>query len=125
MADAKKKSSATVRTRVVSDDATTTPKEKPAKKAAAATKTAKAADTTTKKPHRLKLARKRSTSEKKPRDNYFIGAWRELRQVRWPDRQATWSMTLSVIGFTIFFVALILLLDAGFKFMFDFIVKKG
>ena len=30
---------------------------------------------------------------------YFAGAWVELRQVRWPNRRATWSLTLAVILF--------------------------
>jgi preprotein translocase SecE subunit len=55
---------------------------------------------------------------------YFLGAWVELRQVRWPNRRATWSLTGAVLLFSAFFVVLVLLLDAGFKLMFDFILKK-
>ncbi|MDN5275811.1 MAG: secE [Candidatus Saccharibacteria bacterium] len=54
---------------------------------------------------------------------YFKGAWEELRQVRWPTRRATWSLTGAVLAFTAFFVILILLLDAGFKLLFDLILK--
>lgn len=54
---------------------------------------------------------------------YFKGAWHELKQVRWPTRANTWSMTLAVILFTAIFVALILLLDAGFKWLFEQILK--
>jgi len=50
---------------------------------------------------------------------YFKGAWVELRQVRWPTRGATWSLTGAVLLFTGFFVVLVLLLDAGFKFLFE------
>lgn len=50
---------------------------------------------------------------------YFAGAWAELRQVRWPNRKATWSMTGAMLGFTAFFVVLILLLDALFKYVFE------
>lgn len=50
---------------------------------------------------------------------YFKGAWVELKQVRWPTRQATWSLTGAVLAFTAFFVVLILLLDAGFKLLFE------
>lgn len=53
---------------------------------------------------------------------YFKGAWQELRQVRWPNRQATWSMTAALLVFTAFFVALILLLDALFKYVFQLIL---
>lgn len=54
---------------------------------------------------------------------YFKGAWHELKQVRWPTRANTWSMTLAVILFTTIFVVLILLLDAGFKWLFEQILK--
>ena len=53
---------------------------------------------------------------------YFAGAWYELRQVRWPNRKATWSLTLAVLAFTAFFVVLILLLDALFKYLFELIL---
>ncbi|MEI7689699.1 MAG: preprotein translocase subunit SecE [Candidatus Saccharibacteria bacterium] len=54
---------------------------------------------------------------------YFKGAWIELRQVRWTTRKATWSLTLAVILFTVFFFLLILLLDFGFKELFNLILK--
>lgn len=54
---------------------------------------------------------------------YFKGAWQELREVRWPNRRATWSMTSALLGFTAFFVALILLLDALFKYIFELILQ--
>lgn len=54
---------------------------------------------------------------------YFAGAWRELREVRWPTRSQTWGMTGALIGFTAVFVVLILLLDALFKYLFELILK--
>ena len=54
---------------------------------------------------------------------YFKGSWIELRQVRWPDRKATWSLTLAVILFSAFFIILILLLDEAFNLLFKFILK--
>ncbi len=54
---------------------------------------------------------------------YFKGAWIELRQVRWPNRRSAWSLTLAVILFTAFFFTLIVLLDAGFKELFNIILK--
>ena len=54
---------------------------------------------------------------------YFKGAWIELKQVRWPTRKATWGLTLAVILFSIFFVVIILLLDAFFKFIFELMIK--
>lgn len=53
---------------------------------------------------------------------YFTGAWYELRQVRWPNRKATWALTLAVILFSLFFVALIVLLDTFFKWIFEIII---
>lgn len=55
---------------------------------------------------------------------YFKGAWQELRQVRWPNRRNTWSLTLAVLGFTAFFAVLILLVDAGFQYLFREILLK-
>lgn len=53
---------------------------------------------------------------------YFKGAWVELRQVRWPNRKATWALTLAVIIFSIFFMVLITLLDTFFKWIFEIII---
>lgn len=50
---------------------------------------------------------------------YFKGAWYELKQVRWPTRRATWSLSGALLVFTAFFVVLILLLDALFKYLFE------
>jgi preprotein translocase SecE subunit len=50
---------------------------------------------------------------------YFKGAWYELQQVTWPSRKATWSLTLALLAFTLFFVIIILLLDAGFQYLFQ------
>ena len=54
---------------------------------------------------------------------YFKGAWIELKQVRWPTRKATWGLTVAVILFSIFFVVIILLLDAFFKYIFELMIK--
>lgn len=47
---------------------------------------------------------------------YFTGAWRELRQVHWPTRRATWSLTVAVIAFTTALMLIILLLDLLFNY---------
>ena len=77
-----------------------------------------------------KKIRKVRTSEERPTKNpivnfwrYVKGAWQELRQVHWPTRQATWSMTGAVLAFSAIFAALILLLDAGFQLLFEQILK--
>ena len=54
---------------------------------------------------------------------YFKGSWGELKQVRWPNRRATWSLTGAVILFTALFLGLIILLDAGFDLLFKLIIK--
>ncbi len=53
---------------------------------------------------------------------YVKGAWYELRQVRWPDRRATWGLTLAVIIFSLFFAAVILGLDAAFQYLFKEVI---
>lgn len=55
--------------------------------------------------------------------SYFKGAWFELRQVRWPNRRATWGMTAALLGFTLFFVAFILIVDVMFENLFKLILR--
>lgn len=63
--------------------------------------------------------RKRSLGPLGAIGGYFKGAWVELRQVHWPTRSATWSLTGAVLLFSAFFVVFITALDAGFKFVFE------
>lgn len=56
--------------------------------------------------------------------NYVVGSWNELRQVRWPNRSATWGLTFAVIAFTVFFTIIILVLDAGFQYLFKEVLLK-
>lgn len=53
---------------------------------------------------------------------YFTGAWYELRQVRWPDRRATWGLTFAVMVFSLFFAAVILGLDFIFQYLFKEVI---
>jgi preprotein translocase subunit SecE len=86
--------------------------------------------TNTKKPSTRKKQVKVGSAKPVPRSlkpfvafgGYFKGAWFELRQVRWPNRKATWSLTGAVLLFTAFFVVLILLLDVLFKYLFELIL---
>lgn len=55
---------------------------------------------------------------------YFKGSWFELRQVRWPTRGATWSLTGAVLAYTAFFVLIILALDFVFQKLFELILGK-
>ncbi len=54
--------------------------------------------------------------------SYFKGSYDELRQVKWPNRRATWSLTFAVIIFTVVFVALILGLDYAFDQLFKKVI---
>lgn len=113
----KKVSSTTKVTRITATSAD----EAPAKKATAKT-APKLKDTKTKQPKVTTGTEARSKNPFKAIGGYFAGAWYELRQVRWPNRKATWSLTLAVIVFTAFFAVLILLLDALFKYLFQLIL---
>ena len=74
-----------------------------------------------------------SKSEKKPfiliRPFVYLGryirdSWRELRQVRWPNRKATWKMVLAVLVYTAIFVVFISLLDMFFTWLSNLILNK-
>ena len=82
--------------------------------------TKKPAAKATKKAVATKPARKPAAWTKPFRafGGYFKGAWVELRQVRWPDRKATWSLTAAVILFSLFFALVILGLDWVFSYLF-------
>ena len=88
----------------------------------------KAVDAKTTKPSKKEGATPTSDTKKTPSNpfkaigGYFVGAWKELRQVRWPNRRATWGLTAAMLLFTAFFVVLILLLDALFKYVFQLIL---
>lgn len=48
---------------------------------------------------------------------YIRDSWRELRQVRWPNRKTTWKMVLAVLVYTAIFMVLIMLLDTFFTWL--------
>ncbi len=97
----------------------------PVKSAAKSTTSASAASKSTK----VKAAKDKTPKTKRSWGllgkigGYFKGAWAELRLVHWPTRQATWGLTGAVLLFSLFFVVFIALLDAGFKFLFEQILK--
>jgi preprotein translocase SecE subunit len=109
---AKKAATTSKVTRIKASDETVVPKKKPAAKKATPATTAKTGDAS-------EIGIRNPLG---PIGRYFKGAWYELKQVRWPDRKATWGLTLAVIAFTAFFVVLILLLDALFKYVFQLIL---
>lgn len=54
---------------------------------------------------------------------YFKESWQEIRQVRWPNRKATWKLVLAVVIYTAIFIVLLLLLDLLFSAIFNNILK--
>ena len=113
MAKPAKKSETKV-TRIKASDSTAKKVSKPAR-------SAKAVDTstaTTTKSRRIRI----SAGPFGRIARYVKGSWYELRQVRWPDRRATWGMTGALLAFTAFFVVIILLLDAAFSYLFKLII---
>lgn len=54
---------------------------------------------------------------------YLRDSWREIRQVRWPNRKATWKMVLAVLVYTALFIIIISLLDLFFTWLFSLIIK--
>ena len=54
---------------------------------------------------------------------YLRDSWREIRQVRWPNRKATWKMVLAVLVYTAIFIIVISLLDLLFTWLFSLILK--
>ena len=74
------------------------------------------------------LKSEKKTDEKKPfilfRPFVYLGrylrdSWREIRQVRWPNRKATWKMVLAVFVYTLIFGGFLLLLDILFDLIFS------
>ena len=53
---------------------------------------------------------------------YLHDSWLELRQVRWPNRKATWKMVLAVLVYTALFMVVIALLDLLFSKLFNLIL---
>lgn len=128
--DKPKKKQAVTRTRVVTakDDSAAAPSPKKRSKKSVSETTAK--KDVSKKSKTPSAANKTKPAKKGNKYNilsklwgYLKGSWYELTQVRWPNRRETWGMTIAVIIFSAFFVALILGLDAIYKYLFDFILE--
>ena len=81
----------------------------------------KAAKTAAKAKKAHEKADKKSLAQKESK-NYFKNAWLELRQVRWPSKKATWKMVLAIFVYTGIFIAIIMLLDALFTWLFGIIL---
>ena len=75
---------------------------------------------------------KKDKKEKKPMNKftkvitapfrYVHDSWLEIRQVRWPNRKATWKLVGAIFIYAAFFIVLTMLLDALFNFIFSKII---
>ena len=54
---------------------------------------------------------------------YLRDSWRELRQVRWPNRKTTWKMVLAVFIYTIIIIAFLTALGVLFDWLFNLILN--
>ena len=64
----------------------------------------------------------RLTSPFRAVGRYLKGAWRELRLVRWPNRKATWGLTVAVLVFSVALGLVIFLLDFFFTYVFKEVI---
>lgn len=55
---------------------------------------------------------------------YLLNAWRELRQVTWPNRRESWRLTGAVFVFAIIFGVLATIVDRGIDRIFKETVLK-
>lgn len=53
---------------------------------------------------------------------YLRDSWREIRQVRWPSRKATWKLFFAILVYTFLFGAIIMLLDVFFTWLFNLVI---
>lgn len=53
---------------------------------------------------------------------YIHDSWLEIRQVRWPNRKATWKLVGAIFVYSAFFIILVAVLDALFNFIFSKII---
>lgn len=115
------------KTNITKITASSNMQQKPELEVQTTTKTLKSPKTSPKSPKTAK-----TPSTEKPLKNVFIlfrpfvafgrylrDSWREIRQVRWPNRKATWKMVLAVFFYCAIFMIFILVLDAFFTFIFN------
>jgi len=55
---------------------------------------------------------------------YFVGSWRELRQVTWPTRRESRRLTTAVVMFALVFGLLIAVVDYGLDKLFKQVLLK-
>lgn len=119
-------------TRITAGDKAAKPKKPSilatAKELAGRAQTEKSSAKTAKTSVKTKTAASKSKNSKSRRNplgaitGYFLGAWQEIKQVRWPDRRSTWGMVGALIVFTAALFLVIILLDYGFAWLFKLIM---
>ncbi len=55
---------------------------------------------------------------------YFRNAWKEVRQVTWPNRKETWQLAFAVFVFAVIFGAMITATDYGLEKLVQKIILK-
>lgn len=121
MASSKNNKNSTNITRITASDDSTKKEKAPKKKNVAENKSA------AKKKNEISKSAKPRKNNKgffKKLGNYFKGSWQELKKVQWPDRKATWSLTIAVLVFTAFFMVVILLIDILFQELFNILLAR-
>ena len=57
-------------------------------------------------------------------NRYLKSSWQEIKKVHWPNRKSAWAMTLAVIGYLVFFLVLVLVLDNIFSYLFKLMMGR-
>lgn len=55
--------------------------------------------------------------------SYIKASFREIRLVKWPTRRETWTMTLAVVIYSLVIIAIVLLFDNVYDWLFKLIIK--
>ena len=88
----------------------------------------KETDKRVKKAERKEARKAQKESNKKPfvlfrpfivLGHYLKDSWVELRQVRWPNRKATWKMVLAIFVYTALFSAFLVVMNLLFDLIFN------
>lgn len=124
MASSKKSKESSNITRIKATDSSAPKKDKPNKSQTNKNKDVKPKEASVTKKTSNKPSAKTKPGLMSRLMAYFKASWQELKKVQWPDRKATWSLTVAVILFTAFFAAMILLIDVVFQKIFNLILMR-
>jgi preprotein translocase SecE subunit len=88
------------------------------KKAKKAKTSSKKVGTKTKKPSKTSR-----TNPIRAFGSYIKASFREIRLVKWPTRRETWAMTLAVVIYSLVIIAIVLLFDNIYDWLFKLVIK--